>query len=58
MKQDIIDIIPKANKDILSIDNWRPIMLLTVDYNVRALVYANRCKTNRDAIISETQSVF
>ncbi len=39
MKQDIIDLIPTANKNIISIDNWPPITLLTVDYNVRALVY-------------------
>ncbi len=32
MKQGIIYLIPKANKDILSIDNWRLITLLTVDY--------------------------
>ncbi len=58
MKQGIISLIPKANKDILSIDNWRPITLLTVDYKVLALVYVNRLKTNLDSIISETQSVF
>ncbi len=32
MKQGIIYLIPKANKDILSIDNWHLITLLTVDY--------------------------
>ncbi len=58
MKQGIIYLIPKANKDILSIDNWRPITLLTVDYKVLALVYANRLKTNLDSVISETQSGF
>ncbi len=58
MKQGIIYLIPKANKDILSIDNWRLITLLTVDYKVLALVYANRLKTSLDFIISETQSGF
>ncbi len=58
MKQGIIYLIPKANKDILSIDNWHLITLLTVDYKVLALVYANRLKTSLDSIISETQSVF
>ncbi len=58
MKQGIISLIPKANKDILSIDNWHPVTLLTVDYKVLALVYANRLKTNLDSIISETQSGF
>ncbi len=32
MKQGIISLIPKANKDILSIDNWHLITLLTVYY--------------------------
>ncbi len=32
MKQGIIYLIPKANKDNLSIDNWHLITLLTVDY--------------------------
>ncbi len=32
MKQGIIYLIPKRNKDILSIDNWHLITLLTVDY--------------------------
>ncbi len=64
MKQRIIYLIPKANKDILSIDDWRPITLLTectlltVDYKVLVLVYANRLKTNLDSVISETQSGF
>ncbi len=34
MKQGIISLIPKANKDILSIDDWHLITLLTVDYKV------------------------
>lgn len=33
-----------ANKEILSIDNCRPITLLTVDYKILSLVYANRLK--------------
>ncbi len=58
MKQGIIYLITKADKDILSIENWRPITLLTVDYKVLALVCANRLKTNLDSIISETQYGF
>lgn len=34
MKQGIISLIPKPNKDTLSIENWHPIMLLTVDYKI------------------------
>ncbi len=36
MTHGVIYLILKANKDILSIDNWRPITLLTVDYKVLA----------------------
>lgn len=32
MKQGIITLIPKPNKDKLLLDNWRPITLLCIDY--------------------------
>lgn len=41
MKQGIISLIPKPNKDPLLIDNWCPVTLLTIDYKILALVYAN-----------------
>lgn len=34
MKQGIITLIPKSDKDLLSLDNWRPITLLNVDYKI------------------------
>lgn len=58
MKQGIISLIPKPNKDPLLIDNWRPITLLTIDYKILASVYANRLKTGLDSIIAETQTGF
>ena len=58
MKQGIISLIPKPGKDAHCIDNWRPISLLTIDYKILALVYANRLKTGLGDIISETQSGF
>ncbi len=58
MKQGIISLIPKPEKDLLLIDNWRPITLLTIDYKILALVYANRLKFKLDQIIAETQSGF
>ena len=56
MKQGIILLLPKPGKDADCIDNWRPISLLTIDYKILALVYANRRKTGLGDIISETQS--
>ena len=58
MTQGIISFIPKPGKDAQCIDNWRPISLLTIDYKILALVYANRLKTGLGDIISETQSGF
>lgn len=58
MKQGIISLIPKPDKDPLLIDSWHPITLLTVDYKILALVYANRLKKGLDPIIAETQTGF
>ena len=58
MKQGIISLIPKPNKDPLSIENWRPITLLNVDYKLFALVFARRLKRNLAEIINETQTGF
>ena len=43
-KQSIITIIPKQNKDLTILDNWRPISLLNVDYKIATKVIANRIK--------------
>ena len=58
MKQGIMSLIPKPDKDILLIDNWRPITLLTIDYKIVSLAFANRLKTGLDNIVAETQSGF
>lgn len=58
MKQGIISLIPKPNKDPLSIENWRLITLLNVDYKLFALVFAKRLKSNLAEIINETQTGF
>ncbi len=53
MKRGLITLIPKADKDPLSIDNWRPITLLCTDYKLLALVYANRLNSGLTKVISE-----
>ncbi len=58
MKRGLITLIPKADKDPLSIDNWRPITLLCTDYKLLALVYANRLNSGLTKVISECQSAF
>ncbi len=58
MKQGLIVLIQKPNKDIFNLDNWRPISLLNIDYKILAAVYANRLKQCLEEVISETQSGF
>ncbi len=58
MKQGLITLIPKPGKDLLSLDNWRPITLLNLDYKVLSLVLAKILKTGLSDIINETQTGF
>ena len=50
-KQSIITPIPKQNKDITSLENWRPISLLNVGYKIATKVIANRVKSAISIII-------
>lgn len=58
MKQGLISLIPKPSKDLLYLDNWRPITLLNSDYKILAALYANRLKLCLEEIISVTQTGF
>ncbi len=58
MKQGLICLIPKPNKDFSLLDNWRPITLLNSDYKILASVYAEKIKYCLAIIISNTQSGF
>lgn len=58
MKQGLISLIPKPNKDPLCIDNWRPITLLNVDYKLFAFIFSRRLKSNLGDIINECQTAF
>lgn len=58
MKQGIITLIPKPDKDTKLIENYRPISLLNNDYKLLTYIYTNRLKKKLDTIISETQSGF
>ncbi len=58
MKQGLICLIPKPNKDSSLLDNWRPITLLNSDYKILASVYAEKIKHCLAIIISNTQSGF
>ena len=58
LTQGLITLIPKPNKDVLLLDNWRPISLLNNDYKVLAISFAKRLKSVLESIIDETQSGF
>lgn len=58
MKQGLITLIPKSNKDKKFLDNWRPITLLNSDYKLLASLYARRLKPCLEEVISLTQSGF
>jgi exonuclease III len=51
----IISLIPKQDKDLRFIKNWRPISLLNVDYKVLAKLIAMRLKPLLPALINEDQ---
>jgi exonuclease III len=57
-KQGIISLIPKANKDVSKLKNWRPITLLNQDYKYLAKCLANRCRKILPDIICPDQTGF
>ena len=57
-KQSIITLLPKQNKDITNLDNWRPISLINVDYKIATKTIANRVKSVITKIIDHSQTGF
>ena len=56
--QGIISLLPKPEKDVLYLKNWRPLTLMNVDYKILTGCIANRIKKILDTIISKEQSGF
>ncbi len=54
----VIRLLPKPQKDLTLLKNWRPITLLTVDYKILSKALANRIKEILPHIISEDQAGF
>ena len=54
----IITLLPKKDKDLLLIRNYRPIILLTVDYKILAKCFANCIKQFIHTLIYQDQSDF
>ena len=57
-KQRLITLLPKQNKDITNLDNWRPISLLNVDYKIATKTIANRVKSVITKITDHSQTGF
>ena len=57
-RQGLINLIPKKDKNPLSLKNWRPISLLNSDYKLIAKVIATRIKACLNFIIHSDQTGF
>ena len=57
-RQSVIALIPKKDKDIRYLKNWRPISLLNTDYKIAAKVIAQRISRHLPKIISVEQTGF
>ena len=57
-KQGIISLLPKKDKDLTSLGNWRPISLLNIDYKIATKTIANRMKKVLSNLINNSQTGF
>jgi hypothetical protein len=57
-KRGIINLIPKKNKDIRQLKNWRPISLLNTDYKILTKSLATRLKKVLPDVINEDQVAY
>ena len=55
-RQSVIRLIPKKNKNLLYLKNWRPISLLNVDYKTASKALALRLKKVLSAIINNAKT--
>ena len=55
-RQGIISLIPKKDKDLLSLKNWRPISLLNTDYKIATKCIANRLEKVLPLLIRNNQT--
>lgn len=57
-RRGILNLIPKKDRGLLYVANWRPITLLNTDYKILAKALANRIQKNINKLISPEQTGF
>jgi len=57
-RRGILTLLPKPNKDLLQLKNWRPLTLMNVDYKIITGTIGNRIKKYISKIISQEQTGF
>lgn len=55
-RRGIITLIPKQEKDLRSLNNWRPVSLLNADYKILAKIMANRLQSVMNNIVNTDQA--
>ena len=56
--QGLLTLLPKPDKDLTLLSNWRPICLLNIDFKIATKVIANRIKKVLNTIIDSSQTGF
>ena len=57
-RRGLLTLIPKKDKSLCYIKNWRPILLLNCDYKIAAKSIANRIKRTLPSVINSDQTGF
>ena len=57
-RRGIITLIPKKDRNVFILKNWRPLTMLTINYKILAIVLADRIKVVLPYLISEDQTGF
>ena len=57
-RQEVIQLIPKPNKDKLKLGNWRPITLINVDAKILSKCLAKRISKVIENLINSQQTAF
>ena len=57
-RRGIISLIPKKDKDLLFLKNWRPLTLLNCDYKILSTAIAAKYKLALEEVIHPNQSAF